>query len=244
MSEFDRYLERLHERAGLHLGLDEERELRAHFEEAVAAERRAGHSLREAELVALDELGKPEVIAAAFRAERRALRRFAGGPGVLVADLARQARLYLAVVALTAGLGALAGRAAPPTYTIRVPLAVLVKMDFGNEIAARTALDQVRFPASLPVHLRWTRGPVLEVSSSDQAVAVTVAQQATDEATSQFPLYFQRTLYGRGDTSAVLLPGMPRLATTHPVTGDAAAGAGLGAAGIAIRALFRRRGRR
>ena len=244
MSEFDRYLERLRERAGLTLSEDGERELRAHFEEAVAGQRRAGRSLREAEVAALDELGKPELVAAAFRAERRAFRRFAGGPGLLVPDFARQARLFLAAAALTAALGALAGRASPPTYMVRVPLAVLVKMDFGNELAARTALDQVHFPTSLPAHVRWMPRPVIEVSNRDQATALAVAQQATDETTRQFPFYFQRTLYGQGNTNAVVLPGMPQIDKTYPIVADAAAGAALGMGGIAALTLLRKRRRR
>jgi hypothetical protein len=244
VSEFDRYLERLRERAGLHLSLDAERELRAHFEEAVAVQRRAGRSLLEAELVALDELGKPEVIAAAFRAERRALRRFAGGPGVLVADLARQARLYLAVVAFTAALGALAGRAAPPTYTIRVPLTVLIQMDFGNELGARTALAQLHFDTPVAVHVRWMPTPALEVSNADRTTAVAAAQQAAGEATRQFPAAFQRTLYGKGRASATAIGETPKVETSYPILPGAAAGAGLGVAGIAIRTLLRKRGRR
>ena len=244
MSEFDRYLERLRERAGLTLGVDAERELRAHFEEAVAGQRRAGHSLREAELAALDELGKPEVVAAAFRAERRTFRRFVGGPGLLVVDFARQIRLFLAAATLTAALGALAGRASPPTYTVRVPLAVTIRIDYGNELGAQTALARLHFDTPLPTHVRWLPVPSVEVRSPNRTLAVAAARQAADEATQQFPAAFERTLYGRSEASASAMAGTPNVETSYPILPGAAGGAVLGVGGIVALSFLRKRGSR
>lgn len=243
MSEFDRYRERLRQRAGITLGEDTERELRAHFEEAVAAWRRAGRSQQEAELAALDELGKPDVIARAFRAEQRALRRLVGGPPLLVADLARRSRRFLAAAVVAGALGALAARAAPPTYTVRVPLAVSIRMDYGSELAARMAITQMRLQTLLPVHLDWTRHLALAVTGTDRTTALAVAQQATEEAEEQFPLYYQRTLYGNGDYQAVVIPGAPQVETTYPELGGAIGGGVLGIGGLATFTRRRKRAR-
>ena len=51
MSEFDRYLERLCMRAGRRLSEDAERELRQHFDEAVAPRVGGGHPVTTAALV-------------------------------------------------------------------------------------------------------------------------------------------------------------------------------------------------
>src|SRR5690348_8040504 len=106
MTEFDRYVERLRQRAGLALSADAERELRAHFYEAVAAYLMAGTPEREAELAALDELGRPEVVANAFRRERRALWRLADGPAGALAPLWPHWRRLLAATGAAALLGA------------------------------------------------------------------------------------------------------------------------------------------
>jgi hypothetical protein len=117
-------------------------------------------------------------------------------------------------------------------------------MDYGSELGARTALTQVQFDTPLPVYLRWTPQPVIEVSNPDQATAVAAAQQATDETTRQFPLYFQRTLYGRGDTKAVAIPGTLQVETSYPILPGAAGGAVLGVGGIAALTILRKRHRR
>ncbi|HEY8477007.1 MAG TPA: permease prefix domain 1-containing protein [Chloroflexota bacterium] len=100
MSQFEGYLEAIRRYAGGRLSEEAERELRAHFEEAVAAQRAAGWAPEEAEARALAELGRPKDVAAAFRREgRRGLLRLAGGPDLVIhADTGWLALLLVSLV--------------------------------------------------------------------------------------------------------------------------------------------------
>ena len=85
MTGLDQYLARVRQFAGTGLTNEAERELRAHVAEARAAYLAAGLPAEQAEQAALADLGRPEVVAAAFRRTDRARLRLAGGPAAWLA---------------------------------------------------------------------------------------------------------------------------------------------------------------
>ena len=239
MSEFDRYLERLRERAGIALSPEAERELRAHFQEAVAAHQAQGRSRSDAEVEALSELGRPEVVAAAFRRERRAIWRLAGSPGALALDLARSWRTLLVGSLLAGALGALAGRTVlPPTYEARIPLTVAVTMDFGSQLGASQLLDALA--AGLPLRPHGAR-PAIDVQDHDATAAVRRAEVAAQVVTDEFPARFRLSRYGGDAVTAVVRAMPPSVVARHPIAPATAGGLGLGLVAGGALALRRRR---
>lgn len=244
MSEFDRYLERLRD-AGLDLSEDAERELRAHFDDAVADRLAAGRSPRQAELDALAELGRPDVVAAAFRREGHVqVRRFAGVAGALVVDAQRRWRLLLVSGALAAASGAIIDRSLPPTYEVRVPLIVTARMDFGTSIGVQTAFAQIHEVEHVP--MRVVPNPEIEVSGDDRAATLARARAAVSTATGTFPKAFNETIFGAGrggDVSVAAAP--PEVEERRPHALAAASGALIGLMGsLVLAARTRRRGGR
>ena len=244
MSEFDRYLERLCMRAGRRLSEDAERELRQHFDEAVAAHLVAGRSRHDAELDALGELGRPEVVGIAFRrAEAGPLRRLAGGPGALLADLRSHWHRLLLATALTGLIGAGAGQLLPPSYTAYAPLrAIVAHYNFGNGLAASYAISKLQSDKSLQVSAVNLRGAA-KGTAANPADATRQAQAAAQQAEVAFRTIIKNAPYGGGG-SYLVTTGAPRVGGGHPVTTAALVGGGTGLLAGSVLALRRRRGQR
>lgn len=241
MSQYDFYLERLRERAGLRISPDAERELRAHFDEAVTEQRASGRSRADAELIALEELGQPEIVGKAFRQIGAVgMRRFAGAPGGILVSVWRHWRMLLISMLLAAGLGTLIGRTLPPTYVAYVTLsAIPTAYDYGNSFDAQTALTAVQQHVIARVDSTRLQGTVM-ATGNDPATAATKARASLATAQEDFRQALQQSRYG----------GNAKLQVVHPLTVVAntpavPAGIAGGVVGLLIGALLaRRRSRR
>ncbi|GEM_PF-5381239 len=242
MSQFDFYLERLRERAGLQISPDAERELRAHFDEAVTEQLASGRSRAQAELIALEELGQPEIVGKAFRQiEGVGVRRFAGAPGGLLVSAWRHWRMLLISMLLAAGLGTLIGQTLPPTYVAYVTLsAIPTEYDYGNFLGAQYALTAVKKHVIARVDSTRLQGTVM-ATGTDPATAATKARASLATAQEDFRQALQRAPYGGRDTELQVVHPLTVVANTPAVP----AGIAGGFAGLLVGALLaRRRSRR
>lgn len=230
MSEFDRYLQRLRERAGLRLSDEAERELRQHFDEAVAAHLAAGCSRGDAELLALGELGRPEVVGAAFRrADGRPLRRLAGGPAAVLADLRPNWRQLLLATVLTALVGSGMGQLLPPSYDAYVPVTVWATHYRSDQpTAISSIIKQLQADTDLQIRSANSLGvAVAKGTAADPADATAQAQAAAQRAEATLGSIIKGAP-DDGGASYLVATGSTHVGGGHPVGSAAVAGGGLG----------------
>lgn len=248
----DDYVAALRQRLRHRLSDDAERELRAHFQEAVADLEAAGLPRERAEGVALERLGNVEDVARAFARERSPLfYRLVGGPIVgLLADVRNSWRLALLATTLATLVGALAGQLMAPTYvaTVRVGL-VADRLDYGLILSVNQAIEDLHSRLRIPVipvyRVNDQQWAVVEVRTADRDAAVRQARQEAQRAIQAFPTAFQGRPFANGDRSVRLQRlGEPEVRAVRPTILTAALGtvSGLIATGVAARR--RRRTRR
>lgn len=251
MRDFDVYVAALRQRLWNRLSADAERELRAHFQEAVADLEAEGLPREQAEAVALERLGNVEDVARAFAREQSPLiYRLVGGPLIAVlADVRNSWRLALIATALATLAGAFAGQFLAPTYvaTVRIGLES-DRLDYGLTLAVNQAIEDLHSQLQIPViplnGVQDRQWAAVEVRAANRESAIRQAREEAQRVIRAFPAAFQGTPFGNGDRSVRLQTiGEPAVRAAHPTILTAALGtvSGLIATGVATR---RRRTRR